>query len=461
MKERDRLLSEKRTMEAKREDARKYAKLDSALQFDAAFQYQDTMIRVRESMQAIEQLKYAQKHNSDFTRMESERGRLDQEIIKIRDEKQQIYSQIAAAESKIAVIGTKTEEKQEQLERAEDQVSAYEMLFDTEAACISDEFDNALEAGKKPSDLVLGKAAREETVRCMTKSEDRVKQSQYNYNANWGNGNVLPIGLDQCQQYRKRKEKIWMGDLQDVKAKIAEQKEKYESDFRTEFVLRIYTACVDAMREITKMNHKLAKLNFKEKYQFEILLRDDGTDFAKIIEYAKYMTETNSPVPGQLSFAYSPEKIEEMEQEIKVIIRNMIESGKEEIIAQFSDYRNYMSYDILINNAVFKDARLSKQTSYESGAEVQIPYMLILLSALLMTYDARSGCAKLVFIDEPFAKMDPGNVKLMLDFMKNHGLQMIFCAPDKVELIGNECEVVLPVLKVRADVMKVGSVKFH
>ena len=117
--------------------------------------------------------------------------------------------------------------------------------------------------------------------------------------------------------------------------------------------------------------------------------------------------------------------------------------------------------DILINNAVFKNARLSKQTSYESGAEVQIPYMLILLSALLITYDAREGCAKLVFIDEPFAKMDPGNVKLMLDFMKSHGLQMIFCAPDKVELIGNECEVVLPVLKVRADVMKVGSIKFH
>lgn len=459
MQERDRLVTEKRDLEAKREEARKYAKLDSTLKFDAAAQYQESMVQIRESMQAIEQLKYAQKHNSDFTRMEQERGRLDQEIIKLRDEKQQIYSQITAAESKIAVLGTKTEEKQEQLEQAEDQVATYEMMYDREAVCASDEYDAAIEAGKKPSELVLGKAAREDAAKQAVESEEQVKQSQYNYNANWGSGNTLPIGLDKCQQYRARREKIWMGDLQDVKAKIAAQKEKYESDFRTEFVLRIYTACVDAMREITKMNHKLAKLNFKEKYQFEILLRDDGTDFAKIIKYAEYMTQLTGLADSDPD--YTAEEIEEMEQEIRAIIRNMIENGKEETIAQFSDYRNYMSYDILINNAVFKDARLSKQTSYESGAEVQIPYMLILLSALLITYDAREGCAKLVFIDEPFAKMDPGNVKLMLDFMKSHGLQMIFCAPDKVELIGNECEVVLPVLKVRADVMKVGSVKFH
>lgn len=459
MQERDRLATEKRSLETKREEARRYAKIDSSLKFDAAAQYQENMVRIRESMQAIEQLKYAQKHNSDFTRMEQERSRLDQAIIKLRDEKQQIYSQITAAESKIAVLGTKTEEKQEQLEQAEDQVATYEMMYDREAICASDEYDAAMEAGKKPSELVLGKSAREEASKKAIESEEQVKQTQYNYNANWGNGNTLPIGLDQCQQYRERKEKIWMGDLQDVKAKIAAQKEKYESDFRTEFVLRIYTACVDAMREITKMNHKLAKLNFKEKYQFEILLRDDGTDFAKIIKYAEYMTQLTGLTDSDPD--YTAEEIEEMEQEIRAIIRNMIENGKEETIAQFSDYRNYMSYDILINNAVFKNARLSKQTSYESGAEVQIPYMLILLSALLITYDAREGCAKLVFIDEPFAKMDPGNVKLMLDFMKSHGLQMIFCAPDKVELIGNECEVVLPVLKVRADVMKVGSVKFH
>ena len=87
--------------------------------------------------------------------------------------------------------------------------------------------------------------------------------------------------------------------------------------------------------------------------------------------------------------------------------------------------------------------------------------MLILLSALLMIYNDKNNSTRLVFIDEPFAKMDPMNVKVMLGFMKEQKLQMIFCAPDKTELIGNECEVVLPVLRVRPDVMEIGSIVMH
>lgn len=52
-------------------------------------------------------------------------------------------------------------------------------------------------------------------------------------------------------------------------------------------------------------------------------------------------------------------------------------------------------------------------------------------------------------------------VYLMLDFMKKQKMQVIFCSPDKTESIGNECEVILPVLRVRADSMLLGIVQFH
>ena len=92
---------------------------------------------------------------------------------------------------------------------------------------------------------------------------------------------------------------------------------------------------------------------------------------------------------------------------------------------------------------------------------MQIPYLLILSSALLLIYNQRINSTRLVFIDEPFAKMDPGNVKLMLKFMREQSLQVIFCSPDKTESIGNECEVILPALRVRADSMQLGIVQFH
>ena len=138
-----------------------------------------------------------------------------------------------------------------------------------------------------------------------------------------------------------------------------------------------------------------------------------------------------------------------------------MESNDKDKIEYYADYRNYMTYEILLTNDVLTKAKLSKQSGYNSGAEVQIPYMLILLSALLMIYNDKSSSTRLVFIDEPFAKMDPTNVKIMLGFMKEQNLQMIFCAPDKTELIGNECEVVLPVLRIQSDLMEIGVVEMH
>ena len=462
MAKREQLLLAKREAEQARDEARRYAKIPAGINYNANAEYVEAAGQIRTSMQALEQLKQAQKDNREFTRMEAERERLDEGLVKVRDEKQKLYSQITSIEAKVAVWGGKVEEKQEQLEDAEARMDAYRDLFPAETACATEEYDRLLDAGKKPSELVMPKAAREEAGQALRRAEEDVKQGQYNYNARWAIREPIPIGVAEHAAYAGRKERIWMDDLQGVREKLAVQKEKYESDFRTEFVLRIYTACIDAQREITRMNHKLAKLNFKEQYQFEVAFRDDGSDLSKIIGYARYVSEAASgQVNGQLSLTYTEEQVDEMEQDIRRIVRELVESGSEDAIARISDYRNYMTYDILINNAVFHNARLSRQTSYESGAEVQIPYMLILLSALLMSYDARENCTKLVFIDEPFAKMDPGNVKLMLDFMKEHHLQMIFCAPDKVDLIGNECEVVLPVLKVRPDVMKVGNIRFH
>lgn len=58
--------------------------------------------------------------------------------------------------------------------------------------------------------------------------------------------------------------------------------------------------------------------------------------------------------------------------------------------------------------------------------------------------------------------MSDHNIKLMLDFFKNQDFQVIFCAPpNKLESIGNECGVIIPVLKISNDNMQIGKVKFH
>ena len=146
---------------------------------------------------------------------------------------------------------------------------------------------------------------------------------------------------------------------------------------------------------------------------------------------------------------------------MKKIINRIVSSDDKEKIERYADYRNYMNYEILVSNDVLNKAKLSKQSGFNSGAEVQIPYILILLSALLMIYNDKNNSTRLVFIDEPFAKMDPVNVKIMLGFMKEQKLQMVFCAPDKTDAIGDECNVILPVLRKQQDLMEIGIVEMH
>ena len=127
-----------------------------------------------------------------------------------------------------------------------------------------------------------------------------------------------------------------------------------------------------------------------------------------------------------------------------------------------ADYRNYMSYEILVTDDTIKEGKLSKTVGYNSGAGTQIPYTLILSAALSMLYNARVNSVRLLFIDEPFEKMSDHNIKLMLDFFQAQNFQVIFCAPpNRLESIGSECSVIIPLLKLKKEDMRIGKVKFH
>ena len=194
----------------------------------------------------------------------------------------------------------------------------------------------------------------------------------------------------------------------------------------------------------------------------------DNSDYAKILKYAEYLKTSNDLFDDQVSMEaaghgiYEKDEIEKRENEIKSIINKIIDKNDVGEIKRFADYRNYMSYEIIVNNEEIKDGKLSKTVGYNSGAGTQIPYTLILSAALSMLYNARVNSVRLIFIDEPFEKMSDHNIKLMLDFFKAQDFQVVFCAPpNKLESIGSECGVIIPVLKRSKQDMRIGQVRFH
>lgn len=373
-------------------------------------------------------------------------------------EKMMMETETGAKEKEIRECREKEEEGKKQLE--EERIRSRAAV---ETAV--KEYDGFL-AGTNREGGLMQPSTKERAARRVRELAAEILGFQQAYNNRKQDADRLPIGLEYESVYQKRRGRIWIDDLQGIQQKLKEQTLKYERIFKREFVLNIYEAAKSARSDIADINKELRKLRFSTKYQFDVKMLGDSSDYAKILRYAEYLQESNDMGDGQITLSavsgYDNDEVESREKEIKDIINKIIDKNDMTEMKRFADYRNYMSYEIIINNDEVKDGKLSKQVGYNSGAGTQIPYTLILSAALSMLYNVRVNSVRLIFIDEPFEKMSDHNIKLMLDFFKNQDFQVIFCAPpNKLESIGNECGVIIPVLKISNDNMQIGKVKFH
>ena len=101
----------------------------------------------------------------------------------------------------------------------------------------------------------------------------------------------MPSGLEYRTAYEQRKSKIWMDDLQEIKQRLEDQTRRYEDIFKNEFVLTIFRSCNKSIEDLKLINAELAKLKFTTRYQFDVHYNKDASDYARIIDYARYLDE--------------------------------------------------------------------------------------------------------------------------------------------------------------------------
>lgn len=412
-----------------------------------------------------QELLEAQRNNAEFMALNervSDLGKQLETKKKLRDEnlREKTVLETGVYEKEKSVQKLKNEE-----ETARQELEYEKILNNSALEEAMKEFDGFL-SGDNRSGGLMKRDAKQKMEKKVRDLESDIKGKQFNYNNRKQEVDKLPIGLECEAAYHKRRGKIWIDDFQEIQQKLNDQTILYERIFKREFVLNIYETAKDARNDIADINKELRKLQFSTKYQFDVKMLGDNSDYAKILRYAEYLQKANNINSDQMMLSgitgYENSDVETMENEIKEIINKIIEHNDTKEIEKFADYRNYMSYEIIINNNEVKDGKLSKQVGYNSGAGTQIPYTLILSAALSMLYNARVNSVRLVFIDEPFEKMSDHNIKLMLEFFKNQNFQVLFCGPpNRLDPIGSECGVIIPVLKVSNDNMQVGKVKFY
>lgn len=118
------------------------------------------------------------------------------------------------------------------------------------------------------------------------------------------------------------------------------------------------------------------------------------------------------------------------------------------------DWRYYCSFSLSVFSSADKGRNGDMGSVIEkgSGAEVQIPWYIVLGTALINAFSAnardsmrKSESLRLMMIDEVFDKMDKNNMQLMIETMsKEMGLQMIVAAPsDRYERFGSTIEQII------------------
>ncbi|MDE6313037.1 MAG: hypothetical protein K2M46_05360 [Lachnospiraceae bacterium] len=459
------ILLEQRSLQNKSENLQAGLTCFKEFNLNAHKEWGDVSFDLNNEKGHYEELLEAQKNNVEFMTLNERVSVLKNQLDAKKSEhakniKQRTILETTISEKKKLVKEFKVKETAKQAELDEERIvsnSAVEKAIE--------EYDQYL-SGENPNGALMVRATKERVDRRVRELEGNINGKQQAYNNRKQEVDKLPIGLEYEADYQRRRGKIWIDDLQGIQQKLKEQTITYERIFKREFVLNIYNTAKDAKDDISDINKELRKLQFSTKYQFDVKMLNDNSDYAKILRYAEYLQETNNMSDGQMTFTslmgYESDEVETREREIRDIINKIIDHNDIAEIKKFADYRNYMSYEIIINNDEVKDGKLSKQVGYNSGAGTQIPYTLILSAALSMLYNVRVNSVRLIFIDEPFEKMSDHNIKLMLDFFKNQNFQVIFCAPpNKLESIGSECGVIIPVLKISNDNMQIGEIKFH
>lgn len=457
------ILKEKNNNKILNNQLKEYLEIFKEYDYDSYKKYRETSEQIDFSKKNLEELEKALKNNLEY-------WTLKERVDKLLTEKNEISDNIDALKKEIARVSFDNEQLKKDIESEkfkkkidEEKLANYMPMNRSLIERAQKEYDAFIKGDSKLG-LMKNEVKKKEKERAGELNiQILTKQNEYNNLKN--EEDRLPFGIDNEGKYIARRNQIWIDNKEEVQNKLREQTSNYERIFKNEFVLNVYNNACSAKQDLLDINKELRKLNFESKYAFKVEFLQDSSDYAKVLRYAEYLTKTNKISNGQTMFetlyGFEEGEIEEREKEIEEIINKIINKNDEESIHKFADYRNYMSYEIIINNDNIIDGKLSKQSGYNSGAGTQIPYTLILSAALSMIYNARINSTRLVFIDEPFEKMSQYNVKVMLKFFESQDFQVIFCAADKLESIGSECDVLIPVLKIKSNNMQIGKVKFY
>lgn len=239
-------------------------------------------------------------------------------------------------------------------------------------------------------------------------------------------------------------ERLRTSEVLDYEEKVQTARKSAEDEFREQFLARLQENMKQAQGEFKDLNKALKDISFSNE-RYEFIFMPSG----RYRNYYEMIMDDFNVLPGESIFSgiFHENHKEVIDELFERLALNNETSSK--TLAEFTDYRTYMDYDIKIIHSDGTFSYYSKVCEEKSGGETQTPFYVTVAASFVQLYTNNIGgeAAGLVLFDEAFNNMDDERIGGVLEFMKRLPLQLLIAAPpDKIQYIGPSMQETLLVM---------------
>ena len=257
-------------------------------------------------------------------------------------------------------------------------------------------------------------------------SQIEMKMKDYNNEYNIGFEN----SLKDIESYKHRFHQLKDMDIVSKEEKTRQAKLKCEESFKTSFISGLNEKIENAKKDIYELNKGLAQRDFNgETYEFCVspTSRDDFKEYYKIIQSGKEYMANNL-----LSETLNESQRRIMDELFIKLSSVENDQETEKMLLEYTDYRNYLDYDIKIKYSSGDFAYFSKVNKEKSGGETQTPFYVIMAASfeqVVRNRNQNEGFGCVVIFDEAFNNMDEQRIQEMIKFYNEREIQTFIAVP--------------------------------
>jgi uncharacterized protein YPO0396 len=242
-------------------------------------------------------------------------------------------------------------------------------------------------------------------------------------------------------EYIKEHHKLVSSDIIKYEKELKKAKDNCQLEFRESFLARLKENIENAKLEFKNLNSALRDIYYGEdSYKFELTHNKKKESIYQMIT-----SKNNEPGFNLWSSSFDDEYKEEMEDLFAKL--TAYDDKGEKVLAEYTDYRSYLDYDIIVEKKDGTVQRFSKIYGEKSGGETQTPYYVAIAASFVQLYKL-GDTIRIIMLDEAFDKMDDNRISSMMDFFNSQNFQIILATPPaKIEIIGEKVDTILMAMR--------------